>query len=1271
MLRKLLTSLSIVVASAGLMLAQNESAIKVTLKDKANKETIPFANVVVEMGGIQVGVGTTNIDGEVTIKPLNPGKYKVKATYVGYQPVEISDVSLAVGKTVYLNIDMSVPEGGQQLGTVEFITYAEPLIDPDTKSGSTVTREEYQHMASKNINSVAATTAGVYQADEGGKLNVRGARDASTAYYIDGQKVIGSAGVAQSSVEQVTTIIGGTPAEYGDATGGVIAITTKGPASNYTGSLELITSGLGEKNQKSRGLDAFGYNFVGFSINGPIMIKKDSANDVTKSVLGFTLSGEVSTEKDPNPSAVGFYQINPDKLSQLEQDPLRPNPNGAGGFVLNSEYLTASDLQKIKARNNVRSNALLLNGKIQYQPTTNLGITLGGSVDYNQNHSWVYEYALFNPVNNPQVIANTWRAYAKLTQKFNAATAKENEKSSSNITNAYFTLQASYAKSNSTTQDDNHTTKFFDYGYIGKFDQSIQNSYTYETRNKYDLNGDGIKDTVSAFFQNGFTNTHLSFTPSDINPTGVPYTNEYYANTDPNNITNLNDVQAGLGLMNGDRPTNVYSLWYNTGRQYNGYSKIDESQFRVFSNFSADILKHAIQVGFEFEQRNQSSYALNPIGLWTQMRQLANSHITQLDTIPQLNTELSGTNLYYDFNRLNDGTQTQFDRSLRTALGYNANSTNWIDVDSYTPQQMESFGGLKMFSPDDLLHGSLVSYYGYDHTGKKITGSPSVDDFFTKKDANGNFTRQVGSYQPIYISGYIQDRFDFKDLKFNIGLRIDRFDANQKVLKDKYLLYEAKTAGEVDFASEFNTTRPSNIGDDYVVYVDNKDNPTKAVGYRNGSTWYNAQGTEVTDPNASLAGSNTVDGTINPYLLNPSSKTISSKVFEDYTPQINLMPRIAFSFPISDVANFFAHYDVLTQRPSEGTITEGISNSGNISRFDPIQYLNIQNNAGGFINNPNLRPERTTDYELGFTQVLNEKKNSAITISSFYRELRDMIQGVQVFGAYPITYNSYDNIDFGTVKGFSIGYDLRRTNGVMLTANYTLQFADGTGSSTTDGVNLAASGQPNLRTTHPLDFDQRHTVVLNIDYRFASGKDYIGPVWTRKKGSDKEKSIKILENVGANMVLRAGSGTPYSRQKNITQGDPNTQNVVIGVAQRSNLAGMVNGSNLPWNFKIDARIDKDIELTWGGKKDGDEKKHSNLNIYLQVLNVLNAKNILNVYKATGNPGDDGYLASVDGQNALASKNSATSFTDLYNVKVNDPSYYSRPRVIRLGLLLDF
>jgi hypothetical protein len=1173
---------------------------------------------------------------------------------------------LAVGKTVYLNLEMSA---GHDLDIIDIVTYSEPLIDPDTKSGSTVTREEYQHMATKNINSVASTTAGIYQQDEGSGLNIRGQRAGGTSYYIDGVKVTGNAGVSQAAVEQVTTIIGGTPAEYGDATGGIIAITTRGPASNYTGSLEVISSGLGEKKQRSRGLDAYGYNFVGFSLGGPLLVQNDTINKIKKPVLGFLVSGEMFTNQDPNPSANGMYQVNPQKLSELEKTPLRPNPNGGGGNVLNSEFVTMNDLQKIKAKNNVRSNSMRLNGKIQYQPTANMGITLGGSIDYNNRHDFVYEYALFNAVNNPQVIDNTWRAFAKLTQKFNSATTKEEEeKSSSNIKNAYFTIQASYAKSTQQVQDDDHKKNYFDYGYIGKFDQQVKNSYIFEKRDKYDLNGDGVKDTVFANYQNGFTTQNLTYTPGTLNPTGSAYTSQYFNETDPSLINNLNDVQAAYALRNGDMARNVYSLWYNTGRNYRGASNADMSQFRVFANFSADIKKHAIQVGFEFEQRVQRSFNVTTIdglgGLWGLMRQLTNFQIQQLDSLPILNADLSTNgNLYYDFNRRYDGTiQKQFDKSLRQKLGLATNGTDLINIDAYDP----SMYNLSMFSADDLLNqgSSYVGYYGYTHDGKKLSGNPTLDDFFTKKDANGNFARQIGAYQPIYIAGYIQDRFDFRDVKFNVGLRIDRFDANQKVLKDKFLLYEAKTAGEVNFASEFNTTRPTNIGDDYVVYVDNKDNATKVVGYRNGTTWYNAAGAVVSDPNASLASGNTVDGEINPYLVDPAAaknKTISSKVFTDYIPQINIMPRIAFSFPISDVANFFAHYDVLTQRPSDGG--PGGTNYG---RLNPMDYLFIYNNAGGVINNPNLKPERTTDYELGFSQVLSEKRNSSITLSAYYKELRNMMQVVQVYKAFPVTYNTLENIDFGTVKGFSVAYDLRRmANGVQLTANYTLQFADGTGSSASDGFNIASSGQPNLRTTHPLDFDQRHSVVLNIDYRFGSGQDYNGPLITYK-----DKTIKIFENVGANLIARAGSGTPYSRQRNVTPGDPNSNNVLLGVNNRSNLAGQINGSNLPWNYKLDLRIDKDIKLTWN-KKDGEGKKQANLNIYLQVLNLLNTKNVINVYKYTGSPTDDGYLSSPQGQQTLSNQTNLQSYLDLYHLKMNDPSYFSQARVIRLGLLFDF
>ena len=207
------------------------------------------------------------------------------------------------------------------------------------------------------------------------------------------------------------------------------------------------------------------------------------------------------------------------------------------------------------------------------------------------------------------------------------------------------------------------------------------------------------------------------------------------------------------------------------------------------------------------------------------------------------------------------------------------------------------------------------------------------------------------------------------------------------------------------------------------------------------------------------------------------------------------MPRISFSFNISDEAVFFAHYDVLTQRPS------GRTSSRRIDYF----FIEARDNL---ISNPNLRPEKTIDYELGFQQVLS--KTSSLKISAYYKEMRDMIQVRNFTGAYPRPYRAFGNLDFGTVKGFTVGYDLRRTGNVRLNANYTLQFADGTGSTTQTALALINAGLPNLRSINPFTYDQRHRIVANVDYRYGSGEDYNGPIATWATAARNVSSLPTL-----------------------------------------------------------------------------------------------------------------------------------------------------------------
>lgn len=1235
MLRKIYFSVvTLLLASASVLAQNNGGAIKVLLKDKTNGESIPFANVVAYQGGVQVGVGTTDMDGYAMIKPLSPGKYDVKGVYVGYQAQEIKGVVVGEAKTAYITIELSNGEG-VRLDEVEVVAYQEPLIDGDMKSGGTVTREEYQNMATKNINSVAATTAGVYQADEGSELNVRGGRSSSTIYFVDGVKVIGGLGVPQQGVEQLNVITGGVPAQYGDATSGIISVTTRGPASTFGGGIELISSQLTDK---------YGYNSLGFSLTGPILQKRDSTGQ-KKPVIGFFLSGQGTYEKDPDPSYVKLWKLTDSKLAEIEKTPLEVVTIGSQDIFRRAlDYVTKADMVQTPVRPNAASRSIQLNGNVKFKVAPNTDLQVGGAFDYGNRHDFVYGYSLFNASNNPQTIFYTWRTYAKISQKFGTnQTSTEKEKSQALISNAFFTFLASYEKAKSKTQDDTHKDKIFNYGFQGKYHFDVDTTSNYQLKyddknNKYYLDYQGIRTGP------------VTFERSELNPITANYSTQVFdfRGTEPSLVA----AQTDNAFINGDSPTNIHSLFYSSGRQSRTYGVTESTQLRFASSFSADFKNHAIMVGVEYDQRNQSGYTVLPNELWERMRFLTNSHLVSLDTtmantiIVPGSAATGGLDLHYHRYSYDANKQNQIDKSLRESLGLAVDNQTYINTDAFSPDDLK----LSMFSAQDLLQNGinpLVDYYGFDYLGNKDKNSTNLDKFLNDKDEKGNQTLHVGAYKPIYVAGYIQDKFDFKDLKFNVGVRVDRFDANQKVLKDPYLFQEAYTAGEK------SEGKPDNIKSDYVVYVDdvNSSNPT-IVGYRHTdektqtTTWYSSEGKEISDPKLLVS-----DGKLTPWLKDvdyASKNAFSTTAFRDYKPQINVMPRVAFSFPISDVASFTAHYDVLTQRPSDG-----------LMRFDPKSYYFINSTASPFITNSNLKPEKTIDYEVGYQQVLNQKKNASLKVTAFYRELRNQITQISVSNAYPRTYQTYANKDFGTVKGLTAEFDLRRTGGVSITANYMLQFADGSGSNANSGANLAGSDQPNLRITLPLDYDQRHTITLNFDYRFGEGKDYKGPQFNRKKKGE-QQTVQVFQNMGANLIFRIGSGTPYTRDV-----------AASPIGGRSQINGSINGSYKPWQFRTDLRVDKNIALTLG-KKDSDNKKRADLNIYVQVLNVLNSKNILGVYNFTGNPDDDGYLSSAQGQLYLNNNpTTATSFTDQYNIYINNPGNYGRPRVIRIGLTLSF
>jgi outer membrane receptor protein involved in Fe transport len=1214
MFQRLLLTIAVLLASHMLVFSQAGS-LKGKVTNKENNEAIPFANIVVESGGHMVTGGTTDFNGEYHIRPINPGTYDLTISYVGFEPQKIRGVVIKSGQVVFYNIEMKPT---QTVMTTFVVTeYVVPLIDADqTQSGATLTSEEIKKMPGRSAASVAATVGGVF-ADENGNIGgIRGSRSSGTVTYVDGVRVRGSSGVPQSAIDQVTVITGGLPAMYGDATGGIINITTKGPSRQFGAGIELVSSQL---------TDAYGYNLLGFNLQGPLLLRTE--NNITRSVIGYFLSGEMNYFKDDAPAAGGNWTVNPDKLKELQENPLRPSGTGFGAYP-NSLYVTKDEMINIKTNEYNSSYGASFSGKIDVRVSKTANLSLGSRWNYNDGDAWSARSAMFNPNTRGHSTFSEYSFFGRYTQRFESA-----PNSGSLIKNLYYTINANYTKTSSKSEHRDHKDDVFKYGYVGKFETFKINSY--------ERGDDTIAGYSNVLIHNGFRDTLYTFQASEINPLLSNYTQQYYNLYDlySGYYQNYFFVQQGQGLLNGDGPASVYGLFPNTGAPYGGYSKVFNTQIGVAAHASADIGNHSLKFGLQYEQRIDRAYSLGPIGLWSVMRQYANWHIRELDK-NNPHPVFDDYGVFQDtinYDRLLDlNSQFYFDYNLRKELGYGA--LDWIDVDNLDP----SIFKVEWFSADELLrsgNNALVGYYGFDHTGKVLDYKPSLDDFFTAK-VDGRYTRPIAAFEPIYMAGYIEDKFAFRDLIFNIGLRVDRFDANQKVLKDPYLLYEAKSVGEVTELAGVAVEHPGSVGSDYVVYVNDIKNPSAVVGYRNGSQWYNAQGTEIVDPKVLESATG-----IAPYLVNPDQEIINSSAFKDYQPQTNFLPRVSFSFPISDEALFFAHYDVLTKRPTYG------------NRMNPIEYLFINNFGSSSINNPNLLPEKTVDYELGFQQKLNA--SSSLKLSAFYREMRDLVQAYRYSGAYPVNYYSYNNIDFGTVKGYTVAYDLRRSANVWIKASYTMQFADGTGSNEESAAALIRSGQPNLRTTNPLSYDRRHAVSTVVDYRFDQGKRYNGPVITRKKADGTEKSIKLLESTGLNFTFRGGSGVPYSKSS-VVYASLLTSGAI--------LQGSLNGSRLPWQFAIDARIDRDIILNVG---EGEKAKQVYMNVYAQVLNVLNTKNVMGVYRATGNPDDDGYLSSAEFQTQINDQNEPQAYRDMYGIAVNNPYNYSLPRRIRLGVMISF
>jgi len=402
---------------------------------------------------------------------------------------------------------------------------------------------------------------------------------------------------------------------------------------------------------------------------------------------------------------------------------------------------------------------------------------------------------------------------------------------------------------------------------------------------------------------------------------------------------------------------------------------------------------------------------------------------------------------------------------------------------------------------------------------------------------------------PIKFAAYIQDKIELESLIINVGLRFDLFDAKGKIPLDQ---------------SDPNVYNPLRLNHTY------KD--------------LNNDGDIGIDEQVET----------NKYSLSEREKFW----WKSSTSKKSVSPRFGLAYSISDQGTFRFSYGIFQQIPEYSQLYQS----------DQLKLTNSQGIQGPF-GNPDLKPQLTTIYEIGFKQMLSE--NIAIDVTGFYRDIRNWISTsapiptVLAATSYSIAINK----DFANVKGITLAITKRFTNNFSFDVDYTYQIAEGTNSTPDEEFFSFQNGDEPKKQMTPLNWDQTHTLNSSL---------YIG-----------------YEDWGISLTSKFNTGQPYTPTS--IAGTFTGRNIITGLTQ--------NSRRKPIIFNVDVEGYKSFMIG-----------QNEIQVILRIFNLFDSINPTTVFGDTGEPD----YTLQEGQ--------AFNYDDGW---FTYPNYYSQPRSIYLGTKIKF
>lgn len=348
--------------------------------------------------------------------------------------------------------------------------------------------------------------------------------------------------------------------------------------------------------------------------------------------------------------------------------------------------------------------------------------------------------------------------------------------------------------------------------------------------------------------------------------------------------------------------------------------------------------------------------------------------------------------------------------------------------------------------------------------------------------------------------------------------------------------------------------------------------------------------------------------------LTDSTTTFMQANLADASVKHMISPRVSVSYPITDQGTIRFSYGHFFQ-------------IGSLSSLYSNPNFRAPLSSTPSFGNPDVRPQKSTQYELGLQQGLTE--DLKVELTGYYKDVRDYIYSQRVITARgDKQYNLLTNLSYANTRGISISLVKRRSVDDLLSAtlDYTFQVAEGNRTEPTDEI-FFNEQQGRLSQTFlvPLGFDRSHTLTSTV-------------------------ALTQPDDWSVSVIGYLRTGTPYT---------PEFPSNVVPISF------VQNSDRQPMQWNVDMKIEKYLTLSG-----------LDLSVFVQIDNVFDVQNELYVYANSGRALEN--IAQTLQPELLADLRNRIVRGDPGMFPLNgidnyyaNPGNLSTPRLVRVGASIIF